>query len=432
MPDKPLPTLDQKHQTVENTATADELINGESADIGLELEEEAPDSREVSAEDFNKQKILLAQDWSKLSGVEMPEDLDFGTMDNEQFEKTLYENLMQGVDAAVKEIGFEIDQDLLEKIANEKDPEEKSALQKQFIEGIIQQTRCEDEGGKFKDRGDKWAYYPKLIAKNRQLNCSGATMIIGRILEKAGFEVGVGAVHRHSVSVAKLADGHNYYVDSRRRNDNLVPLNDEDKPAGEYSYREMNNDRIAFKKVFIIPKQAGDMKVILSNSRVMRESHDAEAQRQTGTINPNIDFGDLAEKLFSKEYELYETEEWQEEAEQVEAKHDIDAQLAKIRGEKFGGLTGDQINSLMEELKKNGDQIYQYCNALSINVETVKLLDGLSDNAKEYAIVTGEVLRNVLENIRSNRADGEESDEYKLALEKYKFALAELKSELSP
>lgn len=401
-------------------------------DLGLELEEDAPDSKEISAEDFNEQKILLTQDWPKLSGVEMPQGLDIAAMDDEQLKTTLYENLMQGVDAAVKEIGFEIDQDLLEKIARENDPQEKCSLQKKFIEAIIRQTRDEGEGGKFKqDKEAKWACYPKQIAKDRRLNCSSATLFIGRILEKAGIPVDFGAVYHHTVSVAKLADGHSYYVDSRRRSDNLVALSDEPKPAGAYSYREMNNERIAFKKIFIIPKQDGDMKVALSNSRVMRESQDEEARRQTDEIDPNIDFGVLAEKLFSKEYELYETDEWQEEADQVESKHNIDTQLAKIRGEKFGGLTGPEIRSLMDELKKNSDQIYQFCSATAIRPETVNLLDGLSDNAKEYAVVTGEVLRNVLENVRSNRAGGEQSDEYKAALERHRFALAELRNELS-
>jgi len=353
-------------------------------------------------------------------------------MSEEQLKTTLYENLMQGVDAAVEEIGFEIDQNLLEKIEREKDPQEKCLLQKQFIEGIIQQTRSENEGGKFRqDKDAKWACYPKQIAKDRRLNCSSASLFIGRILEKAGIPVDFGAVYHHTVSVAKLADGHSYYVDSRRRSDNLVALSDETKPAGAYSYREMNNERLAFKKIFILPKQDGDMKVVLSNSRVMRESQDEEALRQIDTINPNIDFGILAEKLFSKEYDLYETDEWQEEADQVEAKHSIDAQLSKIKGEKFGSLTLPEIESLMDELKKNGDRIYQYCSAISINAGTVKLLDGLSDNAKEYAIITGEVLRNVLENIRSNRSGGEQSDEYRTALERHRFALAELRNELA-
>ena len=89
------------------------MINGKNAEFGSEPEEEAPDHKEITAEEFNKQKVLLAQDWPKLSGVEMPVGLDFEAMSEEQLKTTLYENLMQGVDAAVEEIGFEIDQNLL-------------------------------------------------------------------------------------------------------------------------------------------------------------------------------------------------------------------------------------------------------------------------------------------------------------------------------
>lgn len=396
---------------------------------GYESEAELPKTEEakeveMSEAEYEKQKKRLAQEWHNFTSVEMPKNIDFEKLSDEEFTKLLYENLVKGVDLAIAEIGFEINNGLLAEINQETDTAKKTELQKQFIDSIIKQTRGLEEGGKFnRGKEDKWSFYPKQIKEDKRVNCSGATLLVGRILEKAGFKVDHGEAAHHAVSVAELADGNLYYVDSRRNSHNILALENEAKPIGDFYYHELKNPKIAYEKIIPVPKEQAEVNIIISNYSSMRheadknDDQDEEATKQIEELDKimgDINFDSLWGKLSPKRWEFHiKNSEWQEEEKRVDAKHNFSDQVEKAVSDSIGNLSHEQKVSLTNELQKNGEKIYEFCS--NLNYDLIGLKDSLSPEA--YQIVT--VIRDTLESIRQQSQPA------------YEFALVELKAKIS-
>lgn len=406
--------------------TNDKVLEIEDFEPEADLPESEPVAeKEISDVELKKQKARLAEEWSNFSGVEMPKDVEFDKLSDEDLVKVLYDNLMKGVDTSVKEIGFDVNNDLKTAMDQEADPQKKSEIQKQFIDSILKQTRSIAEGGKFnRGKEDTWAFYPAQIAHAKRLNCSGATLVIGRILENSGFQVDHGIAAHHAVSVVKLADGHSYYVDSRRNRNNIIALEDESKPIGGYQYQELHHPQIAYEKIITVPKEQAEIEVIIGNYNSMRqeskkpEGKDNEAKRQISEMDEkmkDIDFGMLWDRLFPQNLELHtEIKEWLEEEKRVDAKHKFSDQLENAVNEQFGGLTEEQKVTLTGELQQNGQKIYEFCSDLGFN--SLDLKNNISEEAYKVVVAT----RDILEGIRGQSQAA------------YEFALAELKGKILP
>ncbi len=340
----------------------------------------------------------------------------------------LYENLTAGVDQAIKEIGFNVDQQQLEAISQEQDVIKKTELQKQFIDGILKQTRSMSEGGLFnRGKEDTWAFFPKQIMASRRLNCSGATLVIGRILEQAGFKTEHGFAAHHAVSVVELSDGKKYYVDSRRNRDNIVALGQEERSIGNLTYRELDHPRVAYRKIIAVPRQWAEVEVIMGNYNSMRnevKKHQVgnaahqEARRLIGEMDSgmsDVDFGLLWDKMFPEILKLHtENTDWSEEEKTVEAKHNFSDQVENAVSEQFADLTQDQRVVITNELTSNSQEILAFCQ--NLDYSAISDLQGkLSPDAYRVAVI----IRDSLESIRGQSQAS------------YEFALEELKAKIS-
>lgn len=407
-----------------NTQKKDELLDIEDFQPEADLPEvEVIEENEMSESEYLKQKVRLAQEWSNLSGVEMSPDIDFSELSDEELIKFLYDNLMQGVDRAIEEIGFIINADLKMAIDKETDLQKKSEFQRELIDSILKQTRGVTEGGKFnRGKEDKWAFYPEQIAKAKRLNCSGATLVIGRILENFGFQVEHGFAAHHAVSVVKLADGHSYYVDSRRNRHNIVALEDEVKSIGSFQYQDLHHPQIAYEMIIPVPKEQAEVEVVISNYNAMRQeskkpdSQDSEAKRQIQELDKkmkDIDFGALWDRLFPSNKELHtEIKEWLDEEKRVDAKHKFSDQVEGAINDMFSGWTQEQKVALTQELQNNGQKIYEFCS--NLDFELVNLKNIVSEDTYRVAVI----IRDTLEGIRGQSQAA------------YEFASAELKEKI--
>jgi hypothetical protein len=385
-------------------------------------------AQEVSAAELQRQKHRLFEEWSQFSGVEMPQDIDPDKLNDQELIKALYENLTAGVDRAISEIGFNIDQQQLELINQEQDIAKKIELQKQFIDGILKQTKSIAEGGLFnRGKEDTWAFFPKQILADRRLNCSGATLIVGRILEQAGFKTEHGLAAHHAISVVELSDGQKYYVDSRRNRDNIVALGQEERPIGNLTYRELDHPRVAYRKIIAVPRQWAEVEVIMGNYNSMRSEANKrqrnkaghqEAIRLIGKMDSkmtDIDFSLLWDKMFPEMLKLHtENSDWTEEEKSVDAKHNFSDQVEKAVGAKFADLSQDQWVNITNELISNGQEILAFCQNLDYSVIN-ELQSKLSPDAYRVVIV----IRDTLESIRGQSQAA------------YEFALDELKAKVS-
>lgn len=401
------------------------IIPFEDFEKGAELPAEniEPD-KEVSAIELQRQKRRLLEEWPQLSGREISPDINFDKLSDQDLIKALYDNLMTGVDQVIKEIGFNIDQQQLEAISQEQDIGRKTELQKRFIESILKQTRGRNEGGLFnRGKEDTWAFFPKQILASRRLNCSGATLVIGRILEQTGFKTDHGFAAHHAVSVVELADGQKYYVDSRRNRDNIVALGQEEKPIGNLFYRELKHPRLAYGKIIPVSREWSEVEVIIGNYNSMRsevkkhrgdnEAHQ-EAVRLIQDMDSNmqdIDFGVLWDKMFPEIMKLHtENPEWQEEEKAVEAKHNFSDQVENAVSEQFGELTPEQRVSITNELRDHSREILAFCQNIDFGVAN-QLKNNLSSEAYNIIII----IRDTLESIR-----GQSQTAYEFALEELK------------
>lgn len=425
-----MPTPDNNLRNIleQSTEIDDAIVSEQQEQEGLIPVD--PEKLETDEKiELAEQKIKLAAVWGKFSGAELPTNLDFARLSDEEFRQLLNDNLMAGIDKAIEEIGFDTEADQVSTINQENDPQKKTVLQLKFINRIIDQTRTIDEGGKLNARSsqDKWCFYPKKIMTDKLINCSGSALLIGRILEKAGIPVENAILYHHEANAVQLADGKMYFVDSRRPKDNISNLGKKLKTFGYFQYSELGNPSFAQTKVWTGPKDKLGVETLLNNLHIMKsqaertDNPDEAAKKLLEGISDidGLNFDFLAHKLYPENSNIYQSQEWIDERNQTEAKWDITKPLEESKRKIFGGLSPTEINILASELtkKENAQKIYDFCSAPEADIS---ILVGLSEQAQNYAILTGGVLRGVLEDIKSQRAGGKE----------YEFTLTTLRSEL--
>ena len=258
-----------------------------------------------------KYKTLL-ENWASLTGAENIEEIP-SDLSIEEAKKLLYEKISNTIDKTLEVLDIKINNDLLEKIKQSKDNDEKAMLQEAFINSLMAQLSSIPSG--------KWSFFPEQIQKTKKINCSGSSLLLGSVLKRNGIKSYYGMPAGHAVNIVELSDGSLWYADGRNRKE-MVRL-DAKLNSEEPQILEINNEKIFYKKIIVVPQEYS-IRSIIGNFGVLKrtaennidkidndENLDAvniyESKKDIfGTIKDN--FGDIGASLYP-EIDKYDNSE---------------------------------------------------------------------------------------------------------------------------
>lgn len=178
---------------------------------GLGKRPEYPESKEAL---HNKD---LAQVWSNLVLEEkeaVPSDIE--TFSDDELREWLYQSVLKEAGDLAQEWDLVPDEELVNKLKKEDEPDKKATLELQYIQDCQQRfKKFEDQIKTSKDKSDKWDLWPARMKQRGRFNCSGAALLGTYLLDHAGIKSVVGNPSGHVVNVAYLSDGRTYYIDFR-------------------------------------------------------------------------------------------------------------------------------------------------------------------------------------------------------------------------
>jgi len=165
--------------------------------------------------DFEKSKNILAEIWPDLTGAEEIKDKELDNLTSEDYRRLLYEKMIPSLDRTMESLGISANKEMLSTERNLSDGQLKmiKSLEKQFKDISVGGKLKETEKGERKDA--TWSFYPKEIVKNQSVNCSGASLLFGRMTERLGIKTYQAVTPNHSFNIFELADKRLVYVDTR-------------------------------------------------------------------------------------------------------------------------------------------------------------------------------------------------------------------------
>jgi ASC-1-like (ASCH) protein len=168
--------------------------------------------------DFEIGKQVLAEMWPELTNSKIIEKEEIEDLSLIEYRSLLYGKLKPALDDTMNDLGISVDNSSLKNISNK---EELSEKQLDFIKSLEKQFKDKSVGGKLKETENEkeidntWSFYPKEINKKQSVNCSGASLLFGRIAEKAEIKTYQARTTNHAFNVLELDDGKLVYADTR-------------------------------------------------------------------------------------------------------------------------------------------------------------------------------------------------------------------------
>lgn len=162
-------------------------------------------------------KKQLVDFWRKavVGEVDPPKNLE-----DDNLKEWLYKTIMEDAYKLTTEWQLLPNQELIKEIASEKDKDKKSELEFKFLESIKQMVGDLDE--KFKKLSEEgrllaWNSSPRAMRKNKDFDCTGATLLGNSLLSQASIESYHGSPGGHSVNIAKLSNGEWVWLDLKNK-----------------------------------------------------------------------------------------------------------------------------------------------------------------------------------------------------------------------
>lgn len=296
----------------------------------------------------NPERTKIFESWQNITvGGEDKQEIESEKLDNEHYKEMLYGTVENRLDETADILGINVDNVLIEKLNQAEGEKQKAEAQGEVVNSVAKKISSIPPA--------KWAFYPKEIEKERKLNCSGAALVCGSMLNKIGIKTEYGSPAHHAMNFVELADGSVLYVDSR--NNIVKKIESEEEEFKGLKIRRINDRNIEYK---IVPSfsQKDAIVGILGNIEALKteakkeDSDDSlakEIYEKDKELFDSADYFKLNEELYPSLNEFRHKEEWKEEEERINKLHDFDDNLQKVK-EGFEELSQKEQEQLKAEV----------------------------------------------------------------------------------
>ncbi|MDO8261123.1 MAG: hypothetical protein Q7T50_06580, partial [Candidatus Magasanikbacteria bacterium] len=298
---------------------------------------------------------------------------NIGWMNKDEIKKWLFESMMKDVAQFVEELGIKIDTELISKIQNAKDENERSALELEYTKKVHRQV-CDITSGfdQSPNKGTKWDSWPKRMRETKEFNCVGATLVGMNLLKSAGIESYYGNPHGHVLNIVRLPNNEWWYVDFRNGKNSMIKIDPEETTIDDARVLKIEQPGIDYKLIPIYDnsESAGSILGNLGSLKRNAEKPDApddgidkkEAKeyfsKHQGDFQ-KVDFESLHKSLYPKFDEVGATKEMQEEGARIRKKRDLSEPILSYSRT----LNKEQLNAMSKEMKDKktviGEMLYQ-------------------------------------------------------------------------
>ena len=331
----------------------------------------------------SKQEIL--KNWQELVvGEKKESDIDVGKLDNEQFKNLLYKKVEERLDETTKILGLNADEKLIKKMDEAKSKEEKAEAQKEIIKSVVKQINSIPFG--------KWAFAPREIERQKKLNCSGAALICGSMLNKVAIKTEYGSPAHHAMNFTELADESLLYVDSR--NNIVKKIEAEEESFKGLKIRRINDRSIEYKIIPSLSQRDATID-ILENTEALKgeaqkeDSDDSVAKEiyeKDKEVLDLVDYSKLSKELYPDLNEFRSKDKWQEEEKRINKLHDFTSNLNKIK-ERFEKLTPKKQERITTEVGKKRELLREFLlSDADVESKLSKSLFGFYSDVKEVLV----------------------------------------------
>jgi len=320
-----------------------------------------------------EQKIGLSQSWTEMVVDDENIPKNIGWMNKGEIKKWLFESMMKDVAQLVEELGIKIDTELISKIQNAKDANEKSALELEYTRKVHGQVSEITSGfDKSPDKGTKWDSWPKRMRETKEFNCVGATLVGMHLLESAGIESYYGNPHGHVLNIVRLPNDEWWYVDFRNGKQRMIKINPEETMIEDVRVLRIKQPEIDYELIPIYDNSEsagsilGNLGSLKRNAEKPVDQDDSIDEREAREYFEKhkegfqkVDFESLHKSLYPKFDELGATKEMQEEG----------ARIRKITGlsepiqNYLKTLNKEQVINMSKEMKDKkefiGEMLYR-------------------------------------------------------------------------
>lgn len=346
------------------------------------------------------EKENLIDAWLKIAVDNQQKPADFKEWNNEKIKDWLYSSLMTDVFSLSKEWGLNVDEQLIQEIQNEKNPEKKSTLELKYIENINNQV-----SGFLKDKDrmmldSKWASWPSHMRRGEQFNCVGAALLGNKFFEQVGLEFYNGHPPSHVLNIAKLSNGEWVYVDLS--NNKVKKIQPKELMLSETKVLEINESDIVYHYIPLFKSNTISSSILKNFEQFKKEIKENVKldQKQLSdflTLSEefkDVDFLNFAVRLYPERFGLEDSKEFQKEAQRVSEVFDV---IDKINIYTLD-FTLEQRLIIGREFKNNGEIVKEFL--YNENDKILKKFENMTPEAEK----TLKFAFNLLKNIHSKQS----------------------------
>ncbi len=296
----------------------------ETLEYNSKIENECMENKELSCEE----KRQLVETWGEVVLGRADNLLDTEAMKNEDVKKWLFSSLMREIEILAKEWKLEPDEDLIKKIQEEQDFDNKSKFEVEYIRVMYDKVSKITKNFDMSSFSVKWSSWPARMRETKEFNCVGATMLGMHFLKKAGIKSYYGSPVGHAVNIAELSNGEFWYADFIQDKKLTKKLNLSEKQSGNKQILELDYDDGKVKQIPLLENSEissailenfSDLKKESINQKIpiknIKEQETADYIAKFKKQFSEVDFGGLNRKLYPVICALEETEEMKEEVE---------------------------------------------------------------------------------------------------------------------
>lgn len=379
---------------------------------------EQPKNTEVDLEKQEltpEQKRALGEAWTEMvvDNTSIPKNIS--KMEQDEIKKWLFGSIMKNIEMLAKELGLQVDAELVEKIQKAESLDEKSTLELEYIKNVHAQV--DDIVQKFDKSADKstrWDSWPKKMRETKEFNCVGASLIGVQLLQRGGIKSFYGNPSGHVLNIVQLANGEWWYVDFLNGQQNIKKIEPEITTLVGVTVLKINDQNIDHSLIPIYDNAEAVASVLNNLSLLEQEANDAtipdedavkkEARsylKKHEELYKKTNFSLFFETLYPKFIEVDKTEEMQQEMTRVDSMRDFEKPVRNY----IETLTKEQEKALFEEMKSQKKAIENlfYQEDMSVlqktSPELKKVLELFLENLKGVKEKQPEVYREAIDKI---------------------------------
>lgn len=247
---------------------------------------------------------------------------DIETMSNDGVKEWMYGSLMREIESLAKDWKLEPDEELINKIQEQQDLENKEKLEAEYIKKMHDKVSRIAKDFDMASADVHWSSWPQRMRETGKFNCVGATLIGTRFLDKAGIKSYYGSPAGHAINIAKLSNGEWWYADFLADKKWVKKFKPSETRVANVRTLKIDDKDNNFKLIPLLENSEAPSSILDNLSELQKEKitknmpkEDADYILKFQEKFKDIDFGNLSYKLYPEVCALEESEEMKEEIE---------------------------------------------------------------------------------------------------------------------